>query len=274
MNTIAAGLNAGAATLAAAVLADSTIEHYRGGFYRPAMFVGPLVSAVTCGVAIAGTRHPGHQAASRSMLFALAAFTGALGCWFHLRNVSRRGGLQWANLFHGAPAAAPLGLHVAGLLGLCAQGVTEGAAAQCSLNVRATPALAGWLTVTSLIGTSAEAWLFHFRGAFQNPVMYVPVTLPPVAAGALAAALVRGQSSPAAHRLLQATAWLGIFGVAFHAYGVGRRMGGWRNAVQNVLSGPPLPAPLAFTGLALAGLAVLHLVDREVESHGVSHPLP
>ena len=34
----------------------------------------------------------------------------------------------------------------------------------------------------------------------------------------------------------------------FHAYGVSRNMGGWRNWSQNVLNGPPLPAPPSFTG--------------------------
>jgi hypothetical protein len=37
-------------------------------------------------------------------------------------------------------------------------------------------------------------------------------------------------------------------------------MGGWRNWRQNVLNGPPLPAPPSFTGLALAGLAALKLL--------------
>jgi hypothetical protein len=41
-------------------------------------------------------------------------------------------------------------------------------------------------------------------------------------------------------------------------------MGGWRNWTQNVLNGPPLPAPPSFTGLALAGLAALGLLkERE-----------
>jgi hypothetical protein len=34
-------------------------------------------------------------------------------------------------------------------------------------------------------------------------------------------------------------------------------MGGWRNWSQNLLNGPPLPAPPAFTALAIAGLAAL-----------------
>jgi hypothetical protein len=38
-------------------------------------------------------------------------------------------------------------------------------------------------------------------------------------------------------------------------------MGGWRNWSQNVLNGPPIPAPPSFTGLALAGLAGLGLMQ-------------
>ena len=41
--------------------------------------------------------------------------------------------------------------------------------------------------------------------------------------------------------------------MGLHAYGISRNMGGWRNWSQNLLNGPPLPAPPSFTGLALAG---------------------
>ncbi|CAG9239616.1 hypothetical protein BGLA2_960011 [Burkholderia gladioli] len=51
--------------------------------------------------------------------------------------------------------------------------------------------------------------------------------------------------------------------MAFHARGVARQMGGWRNWSQNLLSGPPLPAPPAFTALAVAGLAALELTRHE-----------
>ena len=43
--------------------------------------------------------------------------------------------------------------------------------------------------------------------------------------------------------------------------GVARNMGGWRNWSQNLLNGPPIPAPPSFTGLALAGLAALGLLE-------------
>jgi hypothetical protein len=62
--------------------------------------------------------------------------------------------------------------------------------------------------------------------------------------------------------LLRLVQWLGFAGVGFHAYGVHRNMGGWRNWSQTVLNGPPLPAPPSFTGLALVGLAALDLLEE------------
>jgi hypothetical protein len=60
---------------------------------------------------------------------------------------------------------------------------------------------------------------------------------------------------------LRLTALLGFAGSGFHAWGVSRNMGGWRNWQQNLLNGPPVSAPPSFTGLALAGLAALGLVE-------------
>ena len=93
--------------------------------------------------------------------------------------------------------------------------------------------------------------------------MYVPIIVPPAAAVALVRAIPGGDSRrhALARALLRGTAIVGIVGVGFHAFGVQRSMGGWRNWTQNVLDGPPLPAPPAFTGLALVGLASLRLVE-------------
>jgi hypothetical protein len=115
-----------------------------------------------------------------------------------------------------------------------------------------------------LAGTVAEAALLHFRGAYHNPAMVLPVSVPPVAAALLGASAVSPR--PRLRRLarwwLRLTALLGFAGVGFHAYGVSRNMGGWRNWSQNVLNGPPLPAPPSFTALALAGLAALALMEE------------
>ena len=113
-----------------------------------------------------------------------------------------------------------------------------------------------------LLGTSGEAGLLHFRGAFHNPFMVLPVTLPPLGAALLTSAAARGPGQR--HRFtrwwMRLLAVMGFAGVGFHAYGVSRNMGGWRNWSQNVLNGPPLPAPPSFAGLALAGLAALGLM--------------
>jgi purine-cytosine permease-like protein len=42
------------------------------------------------------------------------------------------------------------------------------------------------IVALGIAGTVGEAWLLHFRGAFQNPAMFLPVTIPPVAAVMLA----------------------------------------------------------------------------------------
>lgn len=37
-------------------------------------------------------------------------------------------------------------------------------------------------TAAGLLGTTAEAGFLHFRGAYHNPFMFIPVTIPPAAA--------------------------------------------------------------------------------------------
>lgn len=254
-------LNAAAATLAAGVVTDSAAEHYRAGFHNPAMFVAPAVSSAALAVAVGATLAPNGQGTLRQTVFAASIATGLVGFVFHLMNVSRRvGGWNSANVFHGAPVAAPLAITMAGLFGLAASRVGGSTASQAPRGVAL-----GHLTAVGLVGTSIEATALHFRGAFQNPFMYAPVALPPIAAVTLASASLTRSSTAGqvANVLLRVTGWLGIVGTGFHAWGVHRRMGGWRNWSQNLLAGPPLPAPSAFTGLALAGLAVLELLTAD-----------
>ena len=85
--------------------------------------------------------------------------------------------------------------------------------------------------------------------------MWLPVTMPPVAAALLASSAIAPRKTPRrlARWWVALTGLLGIGGVALHAYGLSRQMGGWKNWSQNLQSGPPLPAPPAFSALALAG---------------------
>jgi hypothetical protein len=260
----------GASALSFSVLADSAIEHYRGGFYNPAMYIAPSISALTLAASARDAMRP-HPRRSRKALYGAATLAGLIGTSFHLYNVSKReGGWNWVNLFYGAPLAAPMGITFAGLFGLAATSVAGRARrreAPRLLGRSAGPAL-GLAAAAGLAGTAAEAGLLHFRGAFQDPFMYIPVTVPPLAALALGAAVLRpgGAGGRIAPALLWTTAAAGFAGMGFHAWGIHRNMGGWHNWSQMIQQGPPVPAPPSFTGMALAGLSALELVKGEAHA--------
>lgn len=263
-------LNRASGVLAFSVLADSAVEHYRGRFANPAMYTPLGVSTLSILASLHGVadrRRGAHRA--RDTVYALAAAAGLAGTGFHLYNIGKRpGGYTWVNFFYAAPVGAPAALALSGLLGFAAERVRDNppGVRPAIFGLPAGRALAA-LTSAGIMATVSEVGLLHFRGAFQNPAMFVPVTLPPMAAGLLA-----GSAAAPARRLrrltrlwLRLTALMGFAGVGFHAYGVARMMGGWRNWSQNLVDGPPLPAPPSFTGLALAGLAALRLLEDRAD---------
>lgn len=248
----------GAAILGASVLVDSAMEHFRGGYENRAMYLAPTLAAASVAASLSepGSRPRGGGA---RLAHVVSLATGLVGTGFHLWNVTKRpGGLCWNNLFYAAPIGAPGALAVAGLLGLA----TEAIASRPRDSRRNGRALAA-LTGVALLGETAEVALLHFRGAFHNPAMYLPVTIPPVAGLALIGLAARpdGGGHGAVRILLRTVEVLGVVGTGFHVYGVARNMGGWSNWRQNVLAGPPVPAPISFTGLGLAGLAALDLLE-------------
>ena len=193
---------------------------------------------------------------------------GVAGLAFHLRNIAKRpGGFSWLNLFYAAPIAAPAALSAAAVAGLAGDGVPDRPKSLSRWFGDRLGAMLAMFTSVALLATSGEAALLHFRGAFHNPIMWTPVALPPIAALLVARATVRADAArlAAARASLRATALVGFAGAAMHAYGVSRAMGGFRNWSQNVIDGPPLPAPPSFTALALTGLAGLSLPEREQE---------
>ena len=254
----AQALGAGAAIICVSVALDSAIEHYRGEFKDRAMFVGPVMALMGLGAAtyIAFRPERANDAVPKIALITVGA-TGLIGLGFHAYNILKRPGeLDALNLFYAAPAGAPAALTLAGLYGVIAGEMLNGSDYVRSQLPKHTAALIAF----SLMGTVAEAGLLHFRGAFQDPAMYAPVTIPPLAALSIGAAALSPRAGAIAEPLLKATAVLGIAGPMFHAYGIHRNMGGWRNWSQMILQGPPLPAPPAFLGIAAAGLGVLPLL--------------
>lgn len=264
--TAARRLNRAAGALAVSVLADSAVEHYRGSFKNKAMVTPLIVSALTLATSAHGTadaRPVAHRL--RDAIYAIAAVTGLVGTSFHFYNVGKKtGGFSWQNLFYGAPLGAPFAILLSGLIGFCSERVRDTSRWRIP-TIFKLPAGRTMAAVISagLLGTTGEAGLLHFRGAFHNPLMTLPVTLPPVGALLMASAA----AGPPGRDLWLTRWWLrlltamGFAGAALHAYGVSRNMGGWRNWSQNLLNGPPIPAPPSFAGLALAGLAALGLMD-------------
>jgi hypothetical protein len=92
-----------------------------------------------------------------------------------------------------------------------------------------------------------EVTLEHYRGSYGQKVMYTPVLLSPLL---LAAGLWASRSRWAARYVLPlvSTAVLadGVVGFGYHVRGISRKPGGWRLPVMNLVTGPPLFAPLLF----------------------------
>ena len=259
-------LNRAAGVLAASVLADSAVEHYRGQFHNKAMITPLLTAGLALAVSAHGNadnRPAAHHV--RDGIYLLAAATGLVGTGFHIYNVlTKPGGLTWQNLFYSAPLGAPAALSLSGAMGFLAERVRDTTPGTSPMIAGvAAGRVVGVATSIGLLGTMGEAGLLHFRGNFQNPFMWAPISLPPVAAAALGLAAIgrTGQRGFWTRNLLRLTALMGYAGAGFHLRGVARQMGGWRNWTQNILNGPPVPAPPSFTGLAMAGLAALGLLE-------------
>ena len=267
----ARALHGASAMLGASVLADSAVEHFRGSFDNPGMYTPLLVSALTIAAGVDGASGGHLPRRVRDGAYALAGAVGGIGVGFHVYNVLRRpGGLNWLNAFYAAPIGAPAALSLAGAIGLAADevGDSDHPHRLTFFGVPAGRALSA-LSALGLFGSAGEAGLLHFRGSFQNPFMWLPVSLPPIAAALTAKAAVESAGKragrPVTRTWLAITSALGVIGMGFHAFGVSRAMGGWRNWSQNVVDGPPLPAPPSFSALAIAALAALRLRDLEDE---------
>ena len=224
-------LNRASGTIATSVLIDSAVEHYRGGFHNRAMYTPLVTSALALAASLHGTRDDSPAAhAVRDTIYAGTALTGVAGTAFHIYNVGKKpGGFCWQNLFYSAPLGAPAALVLSGLMGFLAERVrdNEPGTLPTVLGLSAGRAIAA-ATGAGILGTVGEAGLLHLRGAYHNPFMLLPVTLPPVAAvllGGVAVGEAR-TARPITRWWLRCTALLGVVGVGFHTVGVARNMGG------------------------------------------------
>ena len=187
-------LHGAAAVLGASVLLDSAVEHYRGSFKNSAMILPLISSALNIASGLHGmsaSESDSHK--GRTLAYVAAIGVGTIGTGFHIYNVRKRvGAFRWENFFYGAPLGAPAALLLSGMAGLAADRLAGNAKRQGEATLLGLPAgrVLAAFTSLGLLGTVGEAGLLHFRGDFQNPAMYLPVTLPPIAAAVMAEAAV------------------------------------------------------------------------------------
>jgi hypothetical protein len=254
-----------AAFLALIALAEAWIGHYRSGFPLRAQYAPFASGSLLIVAALATVIAPAvtwAQAALRAAGW-IAVVTGIVGVGYHhyYGIVEKAGRYKWLlhYLMYGAPQLAPLALSTAGALAVIA---AQGAAARPAiLGIGLRSALLGIVAV-ALVGAIAQAGILHYRGAFNNPLMYAPLTVP------VLAAMTSGWMSavPAAapytlgRALFVLTFLIGFLGLGMHLRGLDRQMGGLHVFVFNLLQGPPPLAPATFAGLAAIGLIAVEML--------------
>lgn len=121
------------------------------------------------------------------------------------------------------------------------------------------------LTAVSSLMTGLEVGYEHYRGSYSRRIMYTPVILSGVLAGAAVAAYFSRRSARYFLRPIAAITLLdGSVGFYFHVRGIARKPGGWRLPVTNMVMGPPVFSPLLFGISAYLGLIATYL-RREKE---------
>ena len=254
-----------AAVLTLLTLAEALTGHYRSGFplraqYAPFASGGLLIVAAVAAVAAPGAPW------ARTVLTAagwLSVATGVIGAAYHhyYGIAEKAGGYKWLlhYLMYGAPQLAPLALTATGALAVIAANGMAGRSAVLGMELRS--ALLGTVAI-AIAGAVAQAGVLHYRGAFNNPLMYVPFTAPLLAAAASAwfAVAPIPRVGSALTPLFLLTFVTGFVGVGMHLRGLDRQMGGLHVWLFNLLQGPPVWAPTMFSGFAVVGLAIVHLL--------------
>lgn len=254
-----------AALLTLLVLIDVWIGHYRSGFPLRAQYAPFASGGLLAGAALSTVIAPAAAWAQEALWSAgwVAVVTGFVGTGYHhyYGIAQKAGGYRWLlhYLMYGAPQLAPLALSTMGALGVIAAHGVAGRTAVLGLGLRS--ALLGVVAV-ALVGAIAQAGILHYRGAFNNPVMYVPLTVPVLTAitsGWMAAA---PSAAPYAlgRTLFVLTFLIGFIGLGMHLRGIDRQMGGLHIFLFNLLQGPPPLAPATFAGLAAIGFVATEML--------------
>jgi hypothetical protein len=100
------------------------------------------------------------------------------------------------------------------------------------------------LTAVAALVTTAEVYLEHYKAGFGNKWMWAPILVtPPVVVAGVGGVFSKRWAKTALPVTAAAYTLNGLAGEYFHARGVSRKPGGWKNAAYNVPMGPPIAAP-------------------------------
>jgi hypothetical protein len=247
------------------VLTEAWIGHYRSGFPLRAQYAPFASGALLIVAALSSVMAPDTAQAQRVLLASgwIAVVTGLVGVGYHhyYGIAQKAGSYKWLlhYLMYGAPQLAPLGLSTVGALAVIA---AQGAAGRTTvLGIGLRSALLGTVAI-ALLGAIAQAGILHYRGAFNNPVMYAPLTIPVLAAATSAWMSAAPAAVPhmLGRALLVLTFLVGFLGLGMHLRGVDRQMGGLHVFLFNLLQGPPPLAPATFAALAAIGLIATEML--------------
>ena len=120
------------------------------------------------------------------------------------------------------------------------------------------------LTAVTSVVSGLEVAYEHYRGSYSRRVMYTPVILSVLLAGAGIAGFFSRRAARTVLRLVSAVTLIdAMVGFYFHVRGIYRKPGGWRLPMTNMVMGPPIFAPLLFGTSAYLGLIASYLQQEE-----------
>jgi hypothetical protein len=253
------------AALTLLLLADAFAGHYRSGFVFRSQYAPFVSGGLLFLSSLAATLSPAVVWVNTLLQAAggVAVASGLIGfCFHHYYGMAKKpGGYKWLlhHLMYGAPPLAPLGLVMTGTLALISARGMSGGISVAGMNMRAALLV---VVAVGLAGAILQSSILHYRGAFNNPAMYLPLTAPALAA----VVSVWASIAPASfvlvglHVLLWTTFLIGFVGLGMHLRGFGRQMGGLYVALFNWLEGPPAFAPGLFAGFAAVGIVAIKLL--------------
>ncbi len=263
-------------------------EHYRGSYGQRIMYTPIILSVALCIAGIWGTFS---RWAARTVLrytSLICMLDGVVGFYFHIRGIARKPGgwrIPIINLVMGPPVFAPLLFSTVGFLGLIASLLRqEDAPAHISFPglSLSRPTWLNWLpsrvtkegfvfeqdvregqfqralaiaTAASAFFSWAEAFYSHYKNNFQYKIQWSPILIAPVLMVAGVGAVWSRTIARTLLPIISVVAFAnGIIGFYYHVRGVGRRPGGFKKPVYNIIYGPPVLAPMIFAASGFIGV--------------------